>query len=507
MYIAQTFTLCRQVTVERFCDNYLEIVRKESKQLSRLMTTINTIYVIPTDKRRGLIDGIGTVAKTLFGTMDANDDKLINEQLHLLENNQQTIRHTVKNQIQILNSTITHLDNLENILDYNGKLLNRQVSEYKTREDINEHFTIIIAVIIDLIQNAKDVIEYLTYVSKGEVHPILTPINDIITQLQKATSQTQELYFPFEIEKRNWLKIEKYVKVSAYRDNLNIYTILYFPLISHPAYSVIKVFPLPIHDHEDIFTLAEIHNNLIILNKEGRTFLPIGESEIKECIKIEQNYICDKTYPIHKMNSLSETPCEIQMYLQQQRDRDNCNTKHIIISNTIWIPLHNPHEWLYSTTNETKIAISCENHSEERISIKNTGKITLQDNCKITTQDVTIENKGIIQGGSIDTYLPKTNIPLLRDSNDSRQDIKNIVHNHAELAEIRSKLKILDSELRNNDETFYTQKQFIVPMATSGLLTIALIALIVWISINIKRNIEELRTTILLKKSKGGRVL
>jgi len=33
------------------------------------------------------VDAIGTVSKTLFGTMDADDEKIINEQLNLLANN------------------------------------------------------------------------------------------------------------------------------------------------------------------------------------------------------------------------------------------------------------------------------------------------------------------------------------------------------------------------------------------------------------------------------------
>jgi len=90
MYIAQTDALCRKSAIDHICTNYMGIVQKELKQLSRLIKTISTIYVTSTNKRRGLIDGLGTVAKALFGTMDANDDKLINEQLHLLANRQHT---------------------------------------------------------------------------------------------------------------------------------------------------------------------------------------------------------------------------------------------------------------------------------------------------------------------------------------------------------------------------------------------------------------------------------
>jgi len=50
------------------------------------MTQIQTIYRSPTNRRRGLVNGIGSIAKSLFGTMGANDEKLINEQIQLLQN-------------------------------------------------------------------------------------------------------------------------------------------------------------------------------------------------------------------------------------------------------------------------------------------------------------------------------------------------------------------------------------------------------------------------------------
>lgn len=176
--------------------------------------------------------------------MDANDKKLIDEQIHLLQNTQHTVQHAMKNQLQVLNSTITHLDKLENMLDYNGRLITHQIREYSIREEIDEHFTVILAMIADLTSNAKDVIEYLTYIRKGTMHPILTPIENIITQLQKAAAQgAQGLYFSFKLSSEEWLNIEEYVKISAYRDGPKIFTVLQFPLISQPAYDVVWVIP------------------------------------------------------------------------------------------------------------------------------------------------------------------------------------------------------------------------------------------------------------------------
>jgi len=64
-----------------------------------------TIYKPPTNRCRGLIDEIGSLAKSLFGTMDAKDKKLIKKQLELLHNKQQTIQHAIQNQLMVLNTT------------------------------------------------------------------------------------------------------------------------------------------------------------------------------------------------------------------------------------------------------------------------------------------------------------------------------------------------------------------------------------------------------------------
>jgi len=305
-YLRQTEAVCKTTQA---CARIEAITRKEMKYLKSIMTQIQTIYRSPTNKRRGLVDGIGSIAKSLFGTMDANDEKLINEQIKLLQNKQLTLQHAAQNQITILNATIAHIENIETIIDRNEKLLQRQMIKYLDQEEINEHCIVLIAVITDLIRDAENVIEYLTYIQKGSMHPKLMPINEIIAQLKEATQQLlQGLYFPFKVHAEDWLAIERYTEITAFCDKTNIYTILNFPLIAQPTYDLVNVIALPIHDHDNVFTATEINNNLIAIDRDKLTYLKLTQNDLDNCVKDNSQYICTHSMPIYRGNS--NAPCE-----------------------------------------------------------------------------------------------------------------------------------------------------------------------------------------------------
>lgn len=49
-----------------------------------------------TSNKRGLVDAVDTINKTLFSTMDAENARRIDEQLELLRNQQSILQHAVK---------------------------------------------------------------------------------------------------------------------------------------------------------------------------------------------------------------------------------------------------------------------------------------------------------------------------------------------------------------------------------------------------------------------------
>jgi len=94
------------------CQNIYSGLQNKKQTLVSLFERVKVIIGFSTRKRRGLINGIGSVAKQLFGTMDAEDEKVINDHINLIENKQLAEQHALKNHLKILNTTIAHLDKI-----------------------------------------------------------------------------------------------------------------------------------------------------------------------------------------------------------------------------------------------------------------------------------------------------------------------------------------------------------------------------------------------------------
>jgi len=92
------------------CQNIFKILEKDNIKLTRLILCLQTIYKA-TNVKRGLIDAIGTISKTLFGTIDTGDTRKI--QLELLQTQQNAVQHVARNQIKVINATIGHLETLK----------------------------------------------------------------------------------------------------------------------------------------------------------------------------------------------------------------------------------------------------------------------------------------------------------------------------------------------------------------------------------------------------------
>ncbi|KAL6421124.1 hypothetical protein ACFW04_014119 [Cataglyphis niger] len=254
-------------------DTPLQIKMKETT--AKLLKRLKIAYQASKKTKRGLIDGLGTLAKTPFGMMDVDDEK-------------QTLQHAMKNQIKILNTTNAHVDNVE------------------------KHFIILNAIIKNFTNNLTHIIEHMTSAKSGTIDIKLIPIKIILDNLKETASQIQqETHFPFQISTENWRTIEKFLTISAYHDNANIFTIIKIPLIIYPEYKIIKITPLPMHKANKTFIFIEVNQPIITIDVKSQTYFTPAEGDLDKCVRSNNQYVCEQNYPIHYIDD--GALCKVQV--------------------------------------------------------------------------------------------------------------------------------------------------------------------------------------------------
>ncbi|KAL6417037.1 hypothetical protein ACFW04_014745 [Cataglyphis niger] len=318
--MAQTRALCYdkplQIKMKEICHNLLQIAKKKIEN--------NT----EEDETRINRRPRNTSQNTL--RMNADNEKVIKEQLNLMQRNQQTLQHVKnqKNEEQFLNIT------------EKMRLIWLQAEDsYGPREDLDKHFIIINAIIKDFANDLTDTIAHMTS-AKSETIDIRT--------------------------------IEKFLTISAYHNNANIFTIIKIPLTIS---GIIKFTPLPTHKANKTFIFIEVNHPIIAIDAESRTYFTPTESDLEKC-----------NYPIHYIDDGSLCEVQLDTYI------NNCNIQHT-----------HKHNNMDSAKQREFMAIF---HMRKTNEIKRTGRITLKEKCKLTIQDVIIRiNKPAI------TIVAQTSLP------------------------------------------------------------------------------------------------
>ncbi|XP_071578018.1 uncharacterized protein [Temnothorax nylanderi] len=504
-YLENTEELSKYATgdAKNKCQIALQINKRENDKTTRAIEHLQTIYKSPASKR-GLINAIGEISKTLFGTMDAEDAKTINEQLQLLNNQQETLQHAAKNQLKIINSTLGHMEKLEHTLSHNENLLanvtRKLHDQFIHREEIDEQLILITAMIADLTTDINDITDYLTYAKNNILITRVLPMENIIAELKEATVHlARGLNFPFKIQIGNWNTIQKYIDVSAYYDKANVYTILAFPIVAYPIYDIIKITPIPIHYNHNVFTLLEPSHALLGINRENHNYLILKDSELNRCKRETTIVVCDQNFPVYRITE--NAPSEVQLFIETPKYRENRRQRHILSNVTFWIALTEPQTWLFSTPKKSEITIQCNELPENKIKIEKTGKITLRKNCKLTTPDIFLETNNRIYIKQIQMYLPEFNATntleesiILDNRLDSEREIKlePVIRNPSELIKLSLSLDEIKREVENNQPSVFsafTNKNIIYPIGSATVI-VTVVSIIVIIIYVIKKKRE-----------------
>ncbi|CAG9137712.1 unnamed protein product [Plutella xylostella] len=392
-----TSDMCNQleeISSNLKCKKRLETVRKS---LDKSIFLFESLSHLTSTKRtkRGWFDGIGSVLKTVFGTLDSDDAVYYDQVIQKVISDESEIFNVMKNQIQITQSAIQNFNSTVNKINENDKLLNSNfqtiyqfidkfdsnITIIDIRTTLNSHFGILNAMLSAVIDDINIVTNSILFAKQDVLHPAIISPKQIFIELTKNINflkQNKEFPLPLNLE-----DIHILIDISTlnvFYINNKLVFVLNIPLVTPQEYELYHVLPLPTpHSFQDLtFALVQPTKKYIGLPTNKHSYVQFND--ISRCKTLSrEHFICDD---VNEYSVISNPSCESQILTQIFKTLPKeCNTKFIYGDVEIWQKLIN-NKWIYIYSKPTKLTIDCTNNDIKEYKLINTGIIQLDKNCK-----------------------------------------------------------------------------------------------------------------------------
>lgn len=485
VYCATTLT---QLNHEMSLLNYYnDILLEPSKHLSR--------------KKRGLIDGVGYVANSLFGILDQHFATKYESDIQAIQENEGHLLSLIKNQtsiVQLENEALKRNEDniyrqfqaINDTLQQVNASLNKTQTLIEATMAIGYFSTSSVAASL-LLNNLKTVQELLfntlTDIYKGriDIH-LLTPAN-LINQLEIISGQLpRTLTLPVDNIRKEIKDVYKLLYVRGrITDGFFLFEV-HIPLLCDDTFKLYRNIPLPIQTQADNAKWVETSAEYIAINFRKNTYLSMTQRNIDQCTRQSaDSLICHAILPIRNLRDGYRTPCEAKLI--GQHAPMPCALRKAPCADD-WIELHTTNTWLAICCGECTARTLCDNelilHTLQGSSI-----VTLARGCVLQTDSLIIysqnkhsSNLTMDPGFISPTVVFNTSINAIVSAKLRGGSTQLYEPDRTHLAEIDARLRSQsESENKSLAKTSIDDRvHYVVIYSLFG--AVALIALIVWVA-------------------------
>lgn len=174
--------------------NYLKILNfAEEKVKDKLLE------ILPQHQRvkRGLINGLGSIFKSITGNLDANDGERYEKLIRELQENQVKLASNIKNQNSLSIDLINNFNKTIQQISHNEKLLEMKINQISDRilykettffiKDIMNQIITMYEIINSILQDIENSISFLKL---QIMHPSIIKTKDLFNELKKLTKRS-----------------------------------------------------------------------------------------------------------------------------------------------------------------------------------------------------------------------------------------------------------------------------------------------------------------------------
>lgn len=424
----KTINLCRnqpQIENLKLCNTPLKLIEQTLPSLFKSDQTLKDLIGYQTHRqKRALFNAIGSIFKTLFGTLDSNDAERFNEAINKAEGNEKELFQLLKQQIQVVkttisnfNNTITNLDQNKNIFNQNFELITNYTSKTQKqyfnldfKQRIEEHFSLLTLFISELQNEYSNLVNAILFAKSNNLHPLIITPEQLMQQLSMTlTHLPNSANYPLPLTLENAHKYLEIISIKYRFIDDKIIFVISIPLVNTVQYTVYKLISLPVY-HPGLdqltFILPSINYLAISENRNIYTTLETLES----CHPInDETLICENPSSLYFTHV--RPICETELLNSISRLPSDCDVRIIHTTYEIWHKLTKPNSWIYVLPKSTDVTISCSPGTPVTIVLNNTGILTSNDNCRIYTGSTILISDVSSKESSFQSIIPEFQIP------------------------------------------------------------------------------------------------
>jgi len=376
--------------------NQLEQNTHELNYYNNLLTSNN---IIQHRFKRGLIDGVGYVANSLFGILDQRFADKYEQDINLITHNEIHLWKLIKNQTSILETEQNIIQRNEATMVNHLNLINDHLSTLKNtvnkeKIDSEKAFYILTSTIAaeTVVQNLKtiqqNIINTLTNMYRGHMDVHLLSPTQIKGELDKIARQLPRDSLLPEVQK-DVRDIYSLFRIHARITRQYLLMEIKIPILLDTLYEVNKLISIPQHVDSNQVMYVIPNSNLIAFNTNENSFISLDQSDIQDCIKYQDaTLMCKLNHPIYTTGDRRKSICDIQLIRDNEQHRLYCHTEIKACSDR-WVKLHKQNTWFYYCCSTCDVQIICGNEMSLE-TLPRTGLLSLKRGCKLQGNGFTL---------------------------------------------------------------------------------------------------------------------
>lgn len=377
--------------------------------------------------KRGLIDLGGSILKTIFGTLDAEDAVKYSEAITNVQTDEKHLARLMKDNIHVIQSTISSFNNSMSKVNLNEKhLLENMETIHKildTVSNTNDKLTLktqinslsnsLEAIILTSSFDIDDINNAILFAKLNILHPTVLSPHQLYNELDKHRNKLPSHYdLPVPLTLQNIQELTDISKLVCYYHQSKIIFILHIPLVLPQTYNLYNIIPLPVPydiSKPDTYVLIQPTSSYVAVTND-RMFYSLLR-DINKCKLIsEKCYVC----VLNDLFSVVVNPtCETTLLSEVvTKLPDFCVAKIVHGSIDVFHKL-SFNRWIFVQSAPGKCHITCEKSDVNLdVILFGTGILTLPKNCKAFYKTLQFTAVGETSLGNVTNVVSNFNILL-----------------------------------------------------------------------------------------------